>query len=57
MERKIYCQKFKRKSESMIAMKYMLSLKAQDVTSVSYQTAKKAVSSLIKVQYYKSKFL
>ena len=51
MERKIYCQKFKRKSESMNAMKYMLSLKAQDVTSVSYQTAKKAMSSLMKVQY------
>ena len=30
---------------------------AQNVTSVPYQTVKKAMSSLIKVQYYKSKFL
>ena len=48
-----------RKCESMkeIVMKYMLSFKAQDETSVSYQTAKKAMSNLIKVQYYESKFL
>ena len=40
-----------------IVMKYMLSFKAQDETSVSYQTVKKAMSNLIKVQYYESKFL
>ena len=46
-------------TESMkeIVMKYMLSFKAQDETSVSYQTVKKAMSNLIKVQYYESKFL
>ena len=46
-------------TESMkeIVMKYMLSFRAQDETSVSYQTVKKAMSNLIKVQYYESKFL
>ena len=48
-----------RKCESMkeIVMKYMLSLKAQAETSVSYQTVKTAMFNLIKVQYYESKFL
>ena len=43
--------------ESMkeIVIKYMLSLK--DETSVSYQTVKKAMSNLIRDQYYESKFL
>ena len=38
-----------------IVINYMLSLKAQYATSVSYQTVKKAMSNLIKVQYYESK--
>ena len=58
-DRLIYCQKGKQKCESMkeIVIKYMLSLKAQNVTSVSYQTVKKAMINLMKVQYYESKFL
>ena len=39
-DRLIYCQKGKQKCESMkeIVIKYMPSLKAQNVTSLSYQT-------------------
>ena len=38
-----------------IVTKYMLSLK--DETSVSHETVKKALSNLIRDQYYESKFL